>query len=81
MAEEIAVGGITVTLSHAGKVLFPDDGIAKKDLAIEWRSREVFATMTFLAVVLVLALAGVLGCAIPARRALRVDPVVALRHE
>ncbi len=37
--------------------------------------------MTFLAVVLVLALAGVLGCAIPARRALRVDPVVALRHE
>ena len=37
--------------------------------------------MTFLAVVLVLALAGVLGCAIPARRALRVEPVVALRHE
>jgi bifunctional non-homologous end joining protein LigD len=33
MAEEIAVGGITVTLSHAGKVLFPDDGITKKDLA------------------------------------------------
>jgi putative ABC transport system permease protein len=37
--------------------------------------------ITFLVVVLVLALAGVLGCAIPARRALRVDPVVALRHE
>jgi heme exporter protein B len=28
--------------------------IAKKDLAIEWRSREVLATMTFLAVVVVL---------------------------
>jgi ABC-type antimicrobial peptide transport system permease subunit len=35
--------------------------------------------VTFLAVVLVLMLAGVLGCAIPARRAVRVDPVVALR--
>jgi ABC-type antimicrobial peptide transport system permease subunit len=35
--------------------------------------------MTFLAVVVVLMLAGVLGCAIPARRAVRVDPVVALR--
>jgi putative ABC transport system permease protein len=35
--------------------------------------------LTFLAVALVLMLAGVLGCAIPARRAVRVDPVVALR--
>lgn len=33
MAEEIAVGGITVPLSHPGKVLFPDDGITKEDLA------------------------------------------------
>ena len=37
--------------------------------------------LTFLAVVVVLALAGVLGCAIPARRAIRVDPVEALRCE
>ena len=35
--------------------------------------------LTFVAVVVVLMLAGVLGCAIPARRAVRVDPVVALR--
>ncbi len=35
--------------------------------------------ITFLAVVVVLMLAGTLGCAIPARRAVRVDPVAALR--
>jgi predicted permease len=37
--------------------------------------------LTFASVALVLTLAGALGCAIPARRAIRVDPVVALRNE
>jgi hypothetical protein len=37
--------------------------------------------LTFTSVTLVLIMAGVLGCAIPARRAIRVDPVVALRNE
>ena len=36
---------------------------------------------TYAGVALVLGIAGVLGCAIPARRAIRVDPLAALRHE
>jgi len=35
--------------------------------------------VTFLAVVAVLVVMGALGCTVPARRALHVDPVVALR--
>ena len=37
--------------------------------------------VTFGSVALVLTLAAVAGCAVPARRATRVDPAVALRHQ
>ena len=37
--------------------------------------------LTFLAAVLVLVAAGIAGCALPARRAVRVDTIVALRYE
>ncbi|HLM89814.1 MAG TPA: non-homologous end-joining DNA ligase [Streptosporangiaceae bacterium] len=33
MTEEITAGGIAVRIPNAGKVLFPDDGITKEDLA------------------------------------------------
>ncbi|MGA3187910.1 MAG: ABC transporter permease [Bryobacteraceae bacterium] len=37
--------------------------------------------LTFVSVTLVLSIAAGLGCLIPARRAMRVDPIEALRHE
>ena len=37
--------------------------------------------MTFVSATLILSLAAGLGCLIPARRAMRVDPIEALRHE
>lgn len=69
-------------------------GVAIGGLAAAWLSRvlkdqlsgqlyrvEAFDPATLAAVVILLAAVSMLACYIPARRALRVDPLTALRHE
>ncbi|MGH9735636.1 MAG: ADOP family duplicated permease [Candidatus Acidiferrales bacterium] len=52
-----------------------------RDIASELYGVTPTDPATFVAVALLLALVALLACYIPARRATRVDPVIALRHE
>jgi DNA primase len=40
MTQEITAGGISVPLTHAGKVAFPDNGFTKEDLARYYASTD-----------------------------------------
>lgn len=72
--------GIRLTLAGVGIGLAVALSLARILSSMLYR---VSATdpATFLTVVLFLAVIAVLACYIPARRATRVDPMVALRHE
>jgi putative ABC transport system permease protein len=62
----IGIGAALALTRFLGSLLF---GVDARD------------TATFVAVAVVLLLAGLVGCLIPARRAMRVDPATALRSE
>ena len=62
----LGIGGAVAVTRVLGSLLF---GISPTDPA------------TFVFVAAVLVASALIGCAIPARRAMRVDPLVALRHE
>jgi ABC-type antimicrobial peptide transport system permease subunit len=62
----IGIGGAWLTTRAMASLLF---GVSATD------------TLTFIAVPLVLAAVSLLACAVPARRATKVDPMIALRYE
>jgi putative ABC transport system permease protein len=72
--------GMRLVLTGVGMGLLGAYGVTR------WMSSFLFGiaptdTLTFLAVSALLATAGFLACYLPARRAMRVDPMVALRSE
>jgi putative ABC transport system permease protein len=72
-AFRLVIAGLTLGLTAAVVVTrFLDT------LLFGIHSRDV---VTFAGVAIVLAIAAMLGCVVPARRAMRVDPMVALRAE
>jgi putative ABC transport system permease protein len=61
-------------------------GLAGAFVTTRWLSSELYGVsatdpLTYAAVALVMALVSMLACYVPARRALRVDPLIALRYE
>lgn len=70
-------------LWHLSYVFRPDDGsfALNRILGAELVGVSPADPLSLAVASAVLILAAALGCSIPARRALRVDPVVALRHE
>ena len=69
----LVVGGVVFGVAAAGVFT----GLAERVLPLVDRSDPV----AFGVVTLLLAMITLWACYVPARRAMRVDPVVALRHE
>ncbi len=72
--------GLMLTLAGVGA------GLAGAFVLTRWMTNMLFEvsatdTLTFVVVSLLLAAVAVLACYVPARRAARVDPVIALRYE
>jgi putative ABC transport system permease protein len=77
-----------VIVGHGMKLVLTGVGVGLLGAfgATRWMSSFLFGvaptdTLTFVGVSALLAMAGFLACYLPARRAMRVDPMVALRSE